>query len=149
MVCIFRISGQELDVETLVRLSPVEPCAVFKRGEPVSTRPNSRHAQISGVNLEISDANFDDLQRQQADAIAFLRTHASALLEMRGLVGVERASLGFGIAMRDVVVQSDAFTAELIALIAPLRCSLEISQYPVSETSRNIRRYRKALRGAF
>lgn len=149
MACIFHISGQDLDVEALVQLSPVEPCTVFRRGEPVSKRQNSRRAQISGINLEVSDADFDDLEQQQADAIAFLRTHASTLQEMRQLVGVERASLDFGIAMRDVVVQSDTFPAELIMLIAPLRCSLELSQYPVSKTSRNIRRYRKALRGAF
>ena len=149
MACIFRLNGQQLDVEALARLSPVAPCAVFKRGEPVSARPNSRRAEISGINLEISDADFEDLERQQADAIAFLRTHASALLQMREFVGVEHASLDFGIAMRDVVVQSDVFPAELVGLIASLKCSLGLTQYPVSKTSRNIRRYRKALRGAF
>ena len=74
MAYIFHLSGQDFNVEALVQLSPVEPCAVFRRGEPVSKRPNSRRAQISGINLEVSDADFDDLEQQQADAITFLRT---------------------------------------------------------------------------
>lgn len=149
MTCIFHLSGQDLDVDALQRLSPVAPCAVFKKGEPVSTRPNSRLSPISGINLELSDADFEDFERQQADTLAFLQTHGAALQKMRELPGVERASIDFGIAMRDVVVQSDIFPAELIASIAQLRCSLELSQYPVSSTSRNIKRYRKALRNAF
>lgn len=102
----------------------------------------------SGVNLEVSDADFEEFEQQQADAIRFLRAHAVALRRMLEVPGVERATLDFGIAMRDVVVQSDSFPADLIAALAEVGCGMELTQFPVGRKAKNLRRYRKALRGA-
>jgi hypothetical protein len=113
---------------------------------PRSSRPNSRPAVTSGLTLVVSDAEFEDLEQQQADAIQFLRAHSSILKNMSEVAGVEHAILDFGIAMRDVVVQSDHFPADLIAALAVAGCGMELTQFPTGRKAKNLKRYRKALR---
>ena len=146
MGCILHFVGREADVERLVALSPVEPCSVWRRGVPRNARPNSRPAVTSGLTLTVSDAEFEDLEKQQADAIQFLRAHTSVLKSMSEVAGVEHATLDFGIAMRDVVIQSDHFPADLIAALAASGCSMELTQFPTGPKAKNLKRYRKALR---
>lgn len=148
MGCVLHFMRPEADVERLIALSPVEPCTVRRRGEPLSQRANSRRAVTSGVSLGVSDAEFEELEQQQTDAVRFLRAHAATLKTMREVPGVERATLDFGIAMRDVVVQSDSFPADLVAAVAAFGCGLELTQFPVGRKAKNLKRYRKALRGA-
>lgn len=148
MGCILSFNGPEADVAQLLALSPVEPVRARRRGEPLSSRPGSRLAVTSGVTLQISDAEFEELEEQQADAIQFLNEHCQALQAMRRVEGVESACLDFGIAMRSVIVQSDGFSAELIAAVAKVGCSLVLTQYPTGPKARNLRRYRKAFRAS-
>lgn len=148
MGCILHFVGFDADVDRLKELSPVIPCRTFRRGEARSTRPNSRITATSGVNLLVSDADFEELERQLSDARDFLQTHASVLKEMRKVPGVERAGLDFGIAKRDVIVQIDTFSADLIVLLAEINCGLVLTQFPVSKRSKNRRRYREAFRAA-
>lgn len=105
-------------------------------------------AVTSGVTLQISDAEFEELEQQQADAIRFIHDHDQALQAMRKVEGVESACVDFGIAMRSVIVQSDTFPAELMAALAKLGCSMELTQYPTGPKARNLRRYRKAFRAS-
>ena len=148
MGCILSFNGPDADVAQLLALSPVEPVRARRRGEPLSSRPNSRLAVTSGITLQISDAEFEELEQQQADAIRFLHDHNQALQAMRTVEGVESACVDFGIAMRSVIVQSDAFPAELMAALANLGCSMELTQYPTGPKAKNLRRYRKALQAS-
>jgi hypothetical protein len=148
MGCLLHFIGHNANVDQLVKLSPVEPCTIFERGERRSTRPNSRPPVTSGINLEVSEADFERFEEQLADALVFLRLHLPALKQLRNTSGVEHASLDFGIAMRNVIVQSDSFPAELLALLAQFDCGLVITQFPVGKKSKNLRRYRKAFRRA-
>lgn len=148
MGCILSFNGPDADVAQLLALSPVEPVRARRRGEPLSSRPNSRLAVTSGITLHISDAEFEELEQQQADAIRFLHDHDQALQAMRKVEGVESACVDFGIAMRSVIVQSDTFPAELMAALAKLGCSMELTQYPTGPKARNLRRYRKAFRAS-
>jgi len=122
--------------------------SVHGGGGSLSSRPNSRLAVTSGITLQISDAEFEELEQQQADAIRFLHDHDQALQAMRKVEGVESACVDFGIAMRSVIVQSDTFPAELMAALAKLGCSMELTQYPTGPKARNLRRYRKAFRAS-
>lgn len=148
MGCILSFNGPDADVAQLLALSPVEPVRARRRGEPLSSRPNSRLAVTSGITLQISDAEFEELEQQQADAIRFLHDHDQALQAMRKVEGVESACVDFGIAMRSVIVQSDNFPAALMAALAKLGCSMELTQYPTGPKARNLRRYRKAFRAS-
>lgn len=146
MGCVLHFSGEVVELEQLMVICPVEPCTVFRKGEPRSSRPNSRLCRISGLNIEVSNADFEEFEAQQKDAIAFLRMHHSQIKAMRQVSGVSRACLDFGIAMRNVVSQSDQFDAELISLLGPLNVALVLSQYPVGKKDKKVKQYRRALR---
>ena len=147
MGCVLHFVGDSANVEELLRLTPVEPCAVYRKGVPRSTRPAARPSRTSGVSMVVSAADFDCLELQQAEAIAFLRQHHSALSAMRHVQGVKAGSLDFGISMRNVIAQSDAFEPELLVEIASLGLQLVLSQYPtVKGRGKKIKQYRRALR---
>jgi hypothetical protein len=148
MSCVLHFFGDAADVAALVRLCPIEPCTVFKKGEPTSSRPKARLARTSGISVVASDAEFELLELQQADALAFLKRHHSVLHAMRSVQGVEEASIDFGITMRNVLVQIDAFEADLLAEVASLRMRLVLTQYPPQGRAKRVKQYRRALKRA-
>ena len=146
MSCVLHFYGDHADVDELVRLCPVDPVAVFRKGQPRTTRPSAYQARTSGVNIVASDADFDFLAVQQSEALPFLTLHQTKLQAMREVAGVEAASIDFGISMRNVIVQSDSFEPHLLARIASLGMSLVLSQYPPAGRAKKIKQYRRALR---
>ena len=124
--CVLRASGSEFDVDAFLDDSPFEPCAVWRRGEQrFRHKPPSEN---SGFNLEVSDG---DLAEQVAGAVVFLEDDRAEILRLLAMIGVE-AHLDFGIARRDVFVQTDFFPSVLIGLAGSLGLGIELSQYPVS-----------------
>ena len=148
MSCVLHFVGNAADVAELERLCPINPCNVFRKGQPRSSRPNARLAATSGVSFEASSADFDNLEQQQAEALAFLKLHHANLQAMRAVPGVEAASIDFGIAMRNVFVQSDCFHPDLIVEVARLKMQLVLSQYPPQGRAKRAKQYRRALRSA-
>ena len=146
MSCVMHFTGDTVNVEDLVALCPVEPTVAFRKGEPRSSRPNARLCATSGISFCVSDAEFEDFEAQKVDAVAFLAKHGTALAKLRDVPGLQHASIDFGIAMRNVVAQSDGFEAELIQLLAPLRVELVLSQYPVGKKMKRVKQFRRALR---
>jgi hypothetical protein len=148
MGCVLHFVGAAADVAELQRLCPVEPCNVFRKGQARSTRPNARLARTSGVSLVASEAEFDELELQQAEALAFMRRHEVKLRTMRAVSGVEVATIDFGISMRNVFVQGDSFEPDLLAQIAALQMRMVLTQYPPQGRAKRVKQYRRALRSA-
>lgn len=146
MSCVLSFTGDDVDVEVLAALCPVNPHVIFRKGEARSNRPNARRSVTSGLSFVASEANFDDFATQKEDVIAFLSAHSEALTKMRELPGVEGAVIDFAINMRNVIFQFDRFEANLIAVVAPLRIDLELSQYPAATKSKRLKQYRRVLR---
>lgn len=148
MGCVLHFFGDAADVEELQRLCPTVPCNVFRKGHPKSARPAARVARTSGISVVASEAEFEELEQQQADALAFLRRHQAELQAMRSVQGVETASIDFGIYMRNVFVQGDSFEPDLLAAIASLEMRLVLSQYPPQGRAKRVKQYRRTLRSA-
>ena len=148
MPCVLHFLGDALKSSELARLAPVEPCAVFRKGEPRSQRPAARLCKTSGVSLVVSEADFDQLDQQQNEAVEFLSLHREALARMRAFPGVEEACLDFGTEMRNVIVQSDSFQPVLLGQLAQLQTQLVLSQYPTTGKAKRIKQYRRVLRSA-
>ena len=148
MPCVLHFTGKSANVEELLCLSPIEPCNVYQKGVPKSNRPAARVSQTSGISLVVSEADFDYIEKQQEEALEFLKMHHVALSTMRHTQGVEHGDLDFGISMRNVIVQSDVFGYELLMEIASLNLDLVLSQYPplYNKKSKKIKQYRRALR---
>ena len=148
MSCVLHFFGDAADVAELERLCPTDPCNVFRKGESKSNRPNARMARTSDVSIVASDAEFEQLELQKAEALAFMRRHHSELQAMRSVQGVEVASIDFAITMRNVFVQGDSFEPDLLAEIASLKMRLVLSQYPPQGRAKKVKQYRRALRSA-
>ena len=74
----------------------------------------------SGVHVVASGADFDQFARQEAEATGFLRNHFEQLRRLRTFPGVESVTLDFGIERRNVYLQCDSLSPELIAVAGSL-----------------------------
>lgn len=128
--CVLRVVGRAFDVDDYLSGSPLNPCHVWRAGEPRSG--NRPPHDDSGLNILVSDAPADDLAYQVEDAISFLTAHHGELGRLMASSGVDGAVLDFGIERRDVVVQCDTLPAPLIRLAGGLGLAIEMSQYPVA-----------------
>ncbi len=146
MSCVLHITGDKVDVDALIDLAPVAPATSFKKGEPRSPRPNARRNSTSGIAIVVSDADFDDFDRQKKDAIEFLQRHKSRLHDLLATVGIQHRSIDFGIEMRNVIAQTDSFDPEVVMAAADLRLGITLSQYPIAVKNKRIRQYRRNLR---
>jgi hypothetical protein len=132
MSAVLRASGANFNVDRFCATSTLEPCTVYRAGEPVfpTIQPNGRRNQVSGIHIVVSDAEFDAFPQQVTEAISFLRTHHDQVRVLCEFPGVDGAILDFGIARRDVPVQCDILPPELIRLAGELGLGIELSQYP-------------------
>ena len=146
MGCVLHFIGDDFDVHGLEVLCPIEPCKVWRKGAPRSSRPNARVCTTSGLSLVVSDAEFECFEEQQSDAIKFLKGHQTTLQQMLSHPGVSSSVIDFGIAMRNVIAQTDELSADLVACIGGLGLKLAISQYPVAQKFKRIKQYRRAFR---
>ena len=134
MPCMLRISGPNLDIDSLIQHIALEPETVCRKGEPkFGSRPNGNKHQKSGADYLVSDAEFEDFEGQQSDAVEYLKLHETEIKAILSFSGVEGVVLDFGISRREVAVQCDYFPPELIKLAGELGLGIELSQYPLSD----------------
>jgi hypothetical protein len=90
-----------------------------------------------GLNLSVSERDFQDFGGQLADARRFLGRHDAKLRSLLGTSGVRSALLDFGVSDEidggrgPAVIMSFRFPAGLVAMAAGLGVDLELSIYPI------------------
>jgi hypothetical protein len=135
MSCVLRADGSDFLVDRFLEGSELTPCTVYRMGEPRFTaiRSQGKVHESSGFHVSVSDSDFDNLHGQIQDAISFLEKNKVELERLRTFPGVERLTLDFGIARRDISAQYDYFPPELLYLAGSLGVGIELSQYPVED----------------
>jgi hypothetical protein len=134
MGCVLRAYGSEFKVDSFLRDSSLKPYSIYRRGEPrFENKPDGELNDSSGLKIDVSDAEFEDLHGQVAGAISFLRRNQKELKRLRRFPGVERACLDFALSKRDVPCQYDTFPAELLYLAGGVGLDIELSQFPAIE----------------
>ncbi len=87
------------------------------------------------LSIETSKADFDNLNKQIADTIRYLKRNKDKLAYVASTKGIDHAILNFGINLRidkkKVLYQSDKFPSELLKLAGDLGLDIELSIYPV------------------
>lgn len=129
MSCVLRAGGTNFDVAVFLRDSSLSPHRVFRKGEAKSLSMPQKINPKSGFTVDASDAEFCDLARQIEDATLFLETHFDELQRLAAFPGVEVTELDFAIESRDVAVQKDRFTPQLLLLCGQLEVVLVVSRY--------------------
>jgi len=134
-MCTLRIHGRDFDVDAYLSAISLEPSSLFRKGEP--RRPNSdpggeTNAE-SGVNIPVSDAEWDDLPAQTRDAERFVVSNAEQLRRAAQLPNVEQFVIDFPIELRigqnEILAQSDHFPASLVRAAASVGLALELTIY--------------------
>ena len=137
-MCVLRATGKDFDPETFLRASSLEPCRVFRRGEPriPASRKVARRSEVSGFTVVVSDAPWTDLPGQVEDAEGFLQSNRSEIERLASCPGVTDLVLDFplGVRMDDdsAFPRFDRFPAAFVRLAGELGIALELSTYPVS-----------------
>ena len=135
MSTMLRACGNEFDVDACLNNCTLPVCAVMKLGEPVfpRSRPDGKKHEQTGINIDVSDADFDNYPKQVEEAISFLKAYVEQIRQLREFPGVETLTLDFGIAQKDVPAQYIRLPNKLIQLAAALGLEIELSLYAVEE----------------
>ena len=134
MSAVIKARGEHFDVDAFLNGCTLPVCSVYRRGQPIFRRAGPVHMS-SGVHVVASDADFDQFARQEAEATGFLRNHFEQLRRLRTFPGVESVTLDFGIERRNVYLQCDSLSPELIAAAGSLGFGITLSTYPGSHES--------------
>lgn len=126
--CVLRISGSDFAVDQFLSDSVFVPCVVYRKGE--ARRPASRGVStISGFNLGVGGPD-NDIAGQSVEALRFIHLQQEELDRARTYPGVEYMVLDFATEFREVAVQSEFLSAEVVAAAASVGLALEITLYP-------------------
>lgn len=103
-------------------------------GDPTLPGSSSK-TDTSGFNLELSTAEWDDLDSQIRDTIHALRVWKDSLHELVSWPGVEYVFCDFGTRKRrEALSQRVYFPPELVQLAGELRIGLRLSMYSMQES---------------
>lgn len=129
MSCYLRFCGDELNVKEIIKTLNISPSKIWEKGLPRFKRNPNKLNRNSGFNILVSDAEFNEFEKQKKEAIDYLRKHQELLSKIMSYEGVDGGDLDFGIEWRDVVIQCDNFPANLIKLAGQIGLGVELSQY--------------------
>lgn len=137
MSCILRISGRNLDVDKLVQKSSLKPYQVYRRGQPLfQSKPKGKKLQYSGAKFDVSNADFNEFEKQIKDCVRFLSKHKFTLRKLISYKGVDSAILDFGVEIEmghnNIAFQSEFLPHEILKAAGDLKIGIEISHYPYS-----------------
>lgn len=132
MSCILRISGEWLDVDTLLSQHPLPVDQVWRKGEPRLLK--GKYYSESGASFVASDAKLDEFAEQAAEATEFLNLHLGTITNLVVYPGVQNAILDFGVALvQGYVSQCSYLPPKLIQLAAKAGVSIAITNYACSD----------------
>jgi len=135
MSCILRASGKEFDVDLYTKGKDIEFTQIYRKGEPrlPRTKPDGPKNQFSGIGIEVSNAEFNQMKLQFEHAQDFLAKNSALITELASFHGVESVVLDFGVETKEPFYSSYIFPPQLALQAGKLGISLSISTYPSEE----------------
>lgn len=132
MSCILRISGETLDIDSLLSQHSLPADRVWKKGEARTLK--GKVYKDSGANFVASEVDFNEFTRQLDEATNFLERHQTTIAKMAATPGVDIAALDFGVCLCEgLVAQSCYFPPNFIKLAAYSGVGVEVSQYACAD----------------
>ncbi len=137
MPCNLVILGKTLDIDAFLSKSKLRGCFKHYKGEPkFKSKPLGEKLPYSSLVTQTSKASFDNLEKQIADTIKYLKRHKSKLSLIKTTKEVENALLDFGVALRinkKQPAQFDRYPNSLLSLASELGLDLHISLYSIDK----------------
>lgn len=135
MSCILRASGKYFEVDLYTKDKDFEFANTYRKGDPKypTSKPDGPKLEYSGLGIEVSSADFDEMNQQIDDSINFLEKNSKLVSELVKFKGVENAWLDFGVETKPPFFSSYTFPPELVSAAGKLGLSLCVSIYPCEE----------------
>lgn len=132
MSCVLRVSGEHLDIDSLLQSQKLIPVVTWKKGEERILK--GRFSANSGANFVVSDAEIEEVALQILDAESYLATNCDEISTLASAAGVTNATLDFAVAIRPgFVTQTSTFSSAFLQHVAKLGLDLAISHYPTQD----------------
>jgi hypothetical protein len=128
MPCVFRIGGESLDIDSLLREITIRPFLAWRKGAARLPGGN-KIATNSGANFDASIAGFEQFETQLIDATEFLHRHRADIEKIMSFSGVEFAHLDFAIELRTSYTHSDVLPLNFLRAVAQAGVTVELSHY--------------------
>ncbi|MGJ8674071.1 hypothetical protein [Rubritalea sp.] len=129
MSTVLRAVGSNFDVDSFIKDTSLKVIKSFRKGEARTKRIKALN-KFSGLNIDVSDADFDNIKQQIEDTVGFLQTHQTELASLRDSHGAEFISIDFGADIYPPGWCNFSFPHELLLLAGELRIDLDLSVYP-------------------
>jgi hypothetical protein len=121
----------QTDIDAVLKWFPLEPLAVFRRGE---SRPTTKRVrEKSSFNVLVSDHDGERMSDQVAEAEVFLHRHRGTLLRLRESEAT--LCLDFGTDFSDEAMsRTHKLPVTLLRACSELEISIDVSVYRTSES---------------
>jgi hypothetical protein len=110
-----RITGENLDVDSLLAEIDLKPWRVWRKGEcrKIGRREGECYS-FSGVSFYASDAPLDDVDTQFVAATDYITENREAFEKIKMFPGIGEITLDFGIELRKILINSDYFSLRAV-----------------------------------
>ncbi|BAO55789.1 hypothetical protein [Nonlabens marinus] len=137
MSCILRVSGEKFKVDEFLSFSKLNAYSIRRIGEKRDPRMklDSEFHETSGFQLEVSNADYNDFDRQKADAVNFLKQNYKYLstISTYGMHTGKEDSIYLDFAIEnlypDFYIQTKFLEPELLQLAGNLNIEIALSLY--------------------
>ena len=128
MSAILRVYGKSFDVDSFIENTSLKIIKAYRKGE--RRNPKSKPNIYSGINIRVSDIDFDNYEGQQDESLAFMAAHEEELIRLRDFTGVDSLTIDYGAEIYPPGWCSFRFPHELMLKAGELKINLELSVYP-------------------
>ena len=131
MSCYLSIIGKDLDVDAFVARTNINDFQKRYKND-LASGSKSKNLEYSSASIKISDADFENFNKQIEEVQVFLNTYRDHLKCIADTDGVEYANIHFGAnstTLFEKKVQSFYFPISLITICAELKISIETTVY--------------------
>lgn len=132
--CVLRATGAQFDVDAFMKDSTwLELASVFHRGD-ITGRRSRPVQERSGLGVQISDSDENDLEPQIRDATGFLQQERAEIERLAVFPGVDSLELSIGLFWyRDTLCQFHSLPSAFLRLAGELGVAVTLCVYGVSE----------------
>ena len=133
MSCFLRAYGTKFDVDRFLSKSNLRPCELWHKGDSRLDGRDGGVTKHSGMIVEVSDNDWDQLDLQVKRAMRFLKRHESEIHRLSSSSTVQTAFLDFGVKRKaEGLMQGAYLPAELIKFAGRVGVGIRVAAYPFS-----------------
>ena len=131
MACFLRVSGKDLDIDSLLSKISLTADRVWYKGTPrFKNEPNEDLLPLSGASFLTSNEDMGNFDAQADETTQFICKNLNDIHTLVNYNNVEEVAIDFAIELRDTAIHSDYLTPELIKIAGKAGIGIELSHYP-------------------